>query len=203
MHRIWDLVSLLTARRLLTRKPSGSAIFLTFDDGPNPEHTPALLRVLAQHGVSATFFLEGRNVEKHPQIVAQLVAAGHVIGNHSYAHPSFPSQSLRRQLQEIATTDALLARFDGRKHHAFRPPHGRATLGTVLLCLLRGQRLVLWTHDSFDFRTGASEIVARFRELPLRAGDILLFHDDGPQSRIALEQLIPAWRTAGFEFGRL
>jgi peptidoglycan/xylan/chitin deacetylase (PgdA/CDA1 family) len=204
MNRIWNLVSLFTAQRLYVRRRSAArTIYLTFDDGPHPEHTPALLEVLARHDAKATFFMLGDRVAKHSQIVRNVVAAGHTLGNHSYSHPSFVDISLREQIGEIDRTEALLAQIDGQSGHAVRPPRGRPTLGTIAMCLLGRYPLALWTHDSLDFRSQPHEVVTRLMGLDTRAGDILLFHDDSHVAAQSLEKLLPHWRHAGLQFSAL
>jgi peptidoglycan/xylan/chitin deacetylase (PgdA/CDA1 family) len=132
-----------------------------------------------------------------------MVSAGHRLGNHSYSHGSFERLDWNRQAEEIERTDRLLESLDGSARHLFRPPYGKTTLRTIGLCLLRRQRIALWTHDSLDFRLEALDVVRRLRELPVRSGDILLFHDDGPAGINALEQLMPEWRSAGLRFAAL
>jgi peptidoglycan/xylan/chitin deacetylase (PgdA/CDA1 family) len=186
-----------------TRVPASNAVFLTFDDGPDPNHTPRILELLERHGVRATFFLQGDRVESHGNIVRDVVAGGHTLGNHSYSHPSFAKITLQRQAEEIDRTNGLLSSFDGWKRHVFRPPYGHLSAATLALCALRWQRVALWTHDSFDYRLDADAIVERFATLSVRAGDILLFHDDGAAGVAALDRLLPRWRGAGLEFAAI
>ena len=204
MHPIWYLVSGLTLWQVYTRVMTRSkSIYLTFDDGPDPEHTPRVLDLLAKHDAKATFFLRGDHAHGNAALARQLVDSGHALGNHSYSHPSFDQIPWRRQVEEIERTDRLLETFDGRKQHLFRPPYGKLSLRTMVLCLSRRQRIALWTHDSLDFRLGENAIVRRLQELQVRAGDILLFHDDGDAGIAALGQVLPLWRAAGFQFASL
>jgi peptidoglycan/xylan/chitin deacetylase (PgdA/CDA1 family) len=198
------IASAATAGRIVGRLPVRErALYLTFDDGPHPDETPRLLAVLAELGVKATFFLLGRAVEEHPEVVRGIVRAGHAIANHSMNHPWFDRLSARRQLEEIASADRVLESYDGKHRHPFRPPHGKVTLFALAACLLRLQRTVLWTHDSLDYRLPADAVVAHLRSRTMRNGDILLFHDDGAVARQALRQLVPAWKAAGFGFGTI
>lgn len=203
MHWIWTVASLLTARMLIVRRRSLRDIFLTFDDGPHPELTPKLLALLGEHGIRATFFLQGAHAAAHAHIVGDIVRAGHVIANHSYSHPSFNRTPLRVQIEEMDRTDALLAEHDGQRRHMFRPPHGRLGLTTIAICGLRRQRIVLWNRDSFDYRLSTEEVIARIETMPIAAGDVLLFHDDSRAGLGALEQLIPRWKASGLEFAPL
>lgn len=204
MHRIWGFLSLLTAGRVYVRRIARAGeIYLTFDDGPHPEYTPRLLELLARHNARATFFLQGERAARHAGIVRQIVAAGHVLGNHSYTHPSFPDISLRQQANEIDRTETLLSGFDGQKRHPFRPPRGRPTIGTIALCMLRRYPVALWTHDSLDYRLEGDAVVDLLTDTGIRSGDILLFHDDCGAGSTALETLLPKWRSAGLKFAAL
>jgi peptidoglycan/xylan/chitin deacetylase (PgdA/CDA1 family) len=203
MHWVWTAVSKATAGLLFTRARARSGIFLTFDDGPHPEHTPRLLKLLERHDVRATFFLIGSRVEQHGAVVRAIVAAGHAIGNHSYSHPSFPAIPMRTQREEMDRTELLLSKYDGRRRHLVRPPHGRLNLSTILLCFMRRRRIALWNRDSQDYRLSREEVVQRMSSLPVRGGDVLLFHDDGGAGIDALEKLLPQWREAGLRFSAL
>ena len=204
MHWIWTLASVVTMQNVFTRlKPRGSEIYITFDDGPHPDHTPRLLAMLAEHDAHATFFVIGNKADARADVLRAIVAAGHTLGNHSYSHPRFDESSLRLQREEIDRTDEVLARIDGQSRHVMRPPHGRATLGAILICLSRRQRLGLWTHDSLDYRLQAPEVVERLKSLDVRPGDVILFHDDKQDSLDALGQLLPYWKSRGMVFAAL
>jgi len=204
MHPIWAIVSLLSARGLFTRMPADDkTIYLTFDDGPDATHTLRVLDLLDAHHALATFFLQGRRVEKHRQIASEIVRRGHSLGNHSYSHASFTKIGVKQQYHEISRTDEILEQIDGRQRHLLRPPHGRLNPFTALVCATRRQRIALWTHDSLDHRLGADEVVEQLESLDMRSGDILLFHDDGAAGISALGRMLPVWREAGFVFSKL
>jgi peptidoglycan-N-acetylglucosamine deacetylase len=199
------LLRWLPKRLVLTARPrAGGSIYLSFDDGPDPQCTPRLLDLLAAHGAHASFFLQGDNAEKHPEIVQRMVAEGHLIGNHTYTHPYFDELSLSAQLDEIERTDRLLARFDGRAQHRFRPPRGALPLPLMWHFARAGRCVAYWSYDSFDYqRHPAPELAARLRRYPPRAGDIVLMHDDDATTLDALEMLLPEWRAAGFALDAL
>lgn len=180
------------------------ARYLSFDDGPHPVHTPQLLDLLAEHGAQASFFLVGASVEQHPAIVERIVAAGHLIGNHSWSHQHFGRRPLAEQLAEIERTDALLARFDGRARHRIRPPQGLLPLPLLASLAWRGRSVAYWSYDSLDYRKpSATELAERLRRAPPAAGDILLMHDDSALAHDALAVLLPEWRAAGQRFRAL
>lgn len=190
---------------VLTRMPRrDNALYLTFDDGPDPRYTSALLDLLSAHRVQATFFLIGRQAALHPQLVERVVAEGHQIGNHSYSHPRFRELSLARKIEEIEKTDQILARFDGVRHHAVRPPNGAFSLALTFHLARRGRRLAYWSYDSFDYqRRPAGDLIERMREKPPVAGDVVLMHDDSDCCIEMLKTLLPEWQAAGLGFAAL
>lgn len=191
----------LSGGAVRTRYPGADqALYLTFDDGPDPQHTPAVLELLRRHDAKAVFFLIGSNAERHPELARSIVEAGHHVGNHSMNHPWFNRIAAAAQRLEISAADRVLERFDGRALHPFRPPHGRATLGSVLEMRRRGQTMLLWSYDSLDYTLGSTELTERLRNAPLSGGDVLLFHDDGAAAVHALETMLPIWKRAGFHF---
>lgn len=204
MHWIWSVVAILTAYTVRThmsrREP---AIYLSFDDGPDPEHTPRVLDLLKQHEVKASFFLIGNMVQRHPDVVRRIVDEGHSIGNHSMTHPHLPGLSARDQLADIAAADGAMRAFNGRPRQLFRPPNGRATLTTIVSSVVCRRPLVLWNVDSKDYTLDGEQVIARLQKMNLRGGDILLFHDDGGTAIRALEALLPHWRQAGYSFAAL
>jgi peptidoglycan/xylan/chitin deacetylase (PgdA/CDA1 family) len=180
------------------------SIYLTFDDGPDPRHTPALLDLLLANDARASFFLIGREAERYPQLVERIVAEGHLLGNHSYNHPVFKGLSLAEQLTEIDRTDRILAAFDGIEHHGFRPPRGDFSLTLMLHFTRHRRRLIYWSYDSMDYQRGPpADLIKLLRTRPPHAGDVVLMHDDGDCSLLVLETLLPEWRAAGFDFPAL
>jgi peptidoglycan-N-acetylglucosamine deacetylase len=190
---------------VLTKEPGrDKKLYLTFDDGPNPLHTPVLLDLLRAHDAHASFFLIGREAERHPQLVERIVAEGHSLGNHSYSHPVFSGMPLSRQLAEIDQTDQLLASFDGIKRHRFRPPRGAFSFALMLHSAWHRRNLSYWSYDSLDYqRQPPDHLIKLLRERPPQAGDVMLMHDDSDCSTHILAALLPEWRTSGFTFSAL
>lgn len=199
------LLQWLPDRLVLTHGPrDGGARYLTFDDGPHPEHTPHLLDLLAAHGAHATFFVIGIHAERFPQVTKRIVAEGHALGNHSWSHPEFHKLGLDEQLAEIERGDRALQAFDGRERHRFRSPRGVLS-ARLLMALARQRRAAThWSRDSLDYRgLPAAEIAARLQRDPPAAGDIILMHDDSACAADALEILLPQWCAAGHTFAAL
>lgn len=192
------LLGLLPERLVLTRGPrEPGALYLSFDDGPHPEHTPRLLDLLAAHDAQASFFLVGRCIERHPALVERIVAAGHALGNHSYSHPQFHRLGLRQQLDEVERNDRLLAQFDGGPHR-FRPPRGVVSLPLLLAFARRGRGMAYWSYDSLDYQARpAADLAERMRRQPPVDGDVVLMHDDSDCAVQVLASLLPTWRDEG------
>ncbi|MCH2090470.1 MAG: polysaccharide deacetylase family protein [Pseudoxanthomonas sp.] len=191
---------------LMTSGPTDAArnLYLTFDDGPHPDHTPALLDLLAEHGAKASFFLVGREVERHDALARRIASEGHTLGNHSYSHPRFEALTLDEQLEEVERTQRLLTGIDGRSRHAFRPPRGVLT-GAMLASLVRRRhRIDYWSYDSLDYsRRPVPELLETIQRHPPRGGDIILMHDDSEHSLTLLRALIPEWIAQGFSLRAL
>jgi peptidoglycan/xylan/chitin deacetylase (PgdA/CDA1 family) len=209
--RVWRqfvqaaLTATLPRRWLLARGPHRSgSVCLTFDDGPDPQHTPGLLDALKDHGVVATFFVVGRRVEEHPELVLRMVAEGHVVGGHSFSHSKPGQTSARQLLDEVRRTRDLLAPLIGGDTNLFRPPHGKLTAAKLLGLLSHGQTIVLWNADPKDFaRRSTDELVAWFRARPPRAGDIILMHDNHQHAAGALPELAASARERGLTFSTI
>lgn len=146
-------------------------VFITFDDGPIPEVTPAVLDILDEFNAKATFFCVGNNAEKHPELVKQLLGSGHAIGNHSWAHENGWKTGQFSYLRSVMKTDELL------KTTLFRPPYGRITKQQVD-ALKKKFTLVMWDVLSGDFDPNISPAQC-LRNLTenTRPGSIIVFHD--------------------------
>jgi peptidoglycan/xylan/chitin deacetylase (PgdA/CDA1 family) len=158
-------------------------VALTFDDGPDPAHTPRLLDILAAHGARATFFMIGLRAHHHPDLVARVARDGHAIGNHSWDHPSFPLISRRERRRQILDCARAIAPFGER---LFRPPYGHQDAASWSAARRAGHRVVAWSIVAGDWeqRDGRSMADAVIGEI--RPGSVVLFHDgifDAPDAR--------------------
>jgi peptidoglycan-N-acetylglucosamine deacetylase len=177
-------------------------IALTFDDGPDPARTPALLDALAELDVKATFFVVGRGVDAHPDVCRRIVAAGHEIGNHTYHHPYLPLAGSARVEQELVATDRAIAAATGFVPTLARPPWGARRPSTVRTFARLAKRLVLWDVNTFDWRGGSAEEITDRVLARARPGSIVLMHDaraGGEVTIAAVRLLVPALRARGFE----
>ena len=151
-----------------------AAIALTFDDGPDPASTPAVLEALARHGMKATFFMVGARAARHPELVARVADAGHEIGNHSWDHPSLPTLGVRAVARQLGRTRAVLAPRGGT---LMRPPYGHQSLGSHLVARGLGYRVVIWNVVATDWLADdAATLAGRVLERAA-PGAIVLLHD--------------------------
>jgi peptidoglycan/xylan/chitin deacetylase (PgdA/CDA1 family) len=161
-------------------RPAGAEVWLTIDDGPDPDDTPRLLELLDRHRARASFFLIGARADRHPELVAEILRRGHEVGHHTYRHPvaDFWCASPRRVADELDRGLEALRRA-GAQPRRFRPPVGIKSLFLARALARRGLVCVAWnvrTGDSFgrDPRRIAARALRR-----VRPGDIILAHE-GP-----------------------
>jgi peptidoglycan/xylan/chitin deacetylase (PgdA/CDA1 family) len=180
---------------------SGAGQFsLTFDDGPHPVHTPALLDWLKKHHIRATFFVLGENAERHPHLVKRMVAEGHAVANHSWSHPNLRFMSSTRMLQQVRRTHDLIQKLTGRAPTAFRPPYGSLSASQRALIEKEfGYQVVLWTVDTLDWKHRNSSGVTDILRTQVKDRSIVLAHDIHGRILPALVQLLPQWRRAGLQ----
>ena len=188
-----------------------SEIALTYDDGPNPSATPHLLEVLARNEVRATFFLIGEFVRKHPAMVREIAAAGHVIGNHTMTHPWLSYQSAARVRSEMAEANAAIEDVIGEKITLFRPPHGARRPIVFDIARELGLVTVNWNIITHDWRVQpAASIVDKVRNgirrnQAHRRGSNVVLHDGGMDqprmpSVMATETIIADAKAARMRF---
>lgn len=159
--------------------PEARCVYLTFDDGPDPQWTPRILDILAEAAVPATFFLVGRLAVRYPALVRRLAAEGHEAGNHTWSHRHPWTVLASTARKEVHHGAAAIADLIGRAPKFFRPPHGRLRRCMVEAAERGGQTLVLWNRSAVDWGPlGAARAIAA-RLGAVQAGDIVLMHDGG------------------------
>jgi peptidoglycan/xylan/chitin deacetylase (PgdA/CDA1 family) len=189
-------------------------VALTFDDGPDPRSTPAVLDVLAEHGAVATFFLVGRRAAQHPGIVSRILQEGHAVASHSWSHPDPAGQRFAPLLREYRRGRQAVEAAAGVPVRLFRPPMGDVGPPSATAAVLAGVRSWLWTRDPRDWVPGCTTGEILDAVSVLHPGDVVLLHDgcELPLSEAALDRsatlaavpvLIRRARAAGLDLVRL
>lgn len=175
---------------------------LTFDDGPNPNTTPAILDTLRKHDLKAIFFVVGTNVRKYPEIVRRMRDEGHVIGNHTAHHANLAHAGTEKALEEIRALNTLVHQIAGVRPRVFRPPYGGLNQGVLQAVRQEGMDVMLWSVDPYDWRNRSvirtCENVKRQLHLGSGGrGGVVLMHDTLPSTVAALEPLLVAFADNG------
>lgn len=178
------------------------SVVLSFDDGPDPAATPAILTVLRARQVPATFFLIGERIEHDPLPAARIVAEGHQVGNHSYSHPRMVLEHPHPYAREIDRTDRLIRSLGYGGRIDFRPPYGQKLVVLPWLLARRHKLSVLWDVDSRDWIDQDPDSIARRVVRQVRPGSIVLLNDL-PHTARALPQIIDGLRRHGYSFRSL
>jgi len=195
-----------------------TVIHLTFDDGPHETFTPAVLDVLDRHDAKATFFQEGRYVERYPELTERAIREGHAVGNHTWSHPNLtdlPAASIR---EELASTSDVIARVGTKRPTLFRPPYGKPFIQNpdgAKAHEIRaeaadlGMTTHIWDIWTFDYdkpgRTAiAKSVVDAPDVLAGKSGLRVLLHDgecaDEVENLAALEVILKMLTAGGFVF---
>jgi len=181
---------------------------LTYDDGPNDPHTLRLLELLAKHKVRATFFVIGRFVAQRPDIVRELVRAGHEVGNHTFSHPNLIFVSSERTHKEIADCQQALLEATGESPRLFRPPFGGRRPGTLQIARRLGLEPVMWNVTGYDWNAPSADRIVAKVSRQIRGGNVILLHDGSyvrmganrAQTVVATDQIIARCKSQGCEF---
>jgi peptidoglycan/xylan/chitin deacetylase (PgdA/CDA1 family) len=190
---LWPRSTLLGPN--MTRLPAQAAargeIALTFDDGPNPEVTPALLDLLDRFEARASFFCIGEQVRKHPALAREIVARGHSLENHTQRHPHHFSLLGPRAIErEIVDAQHTLADIAGRMPRFFRAVAGLRNVFLEPVLARHDLTLATWSHRAFDTRRGGADAALARLARQRSAGDILLLHDGHPATTPSGQPLV-------------
>jgi len=180
-------------------------VALTFDDGPDPAATSALLDLLRAENISAAFFCIGQRVSAHPQIAARITAEGHLIGNHTYNHFWWTAMMFRPGLtREISLTQEAIRKATGSAPLHMRPPVGMTNPHYPAVLRRMGLEMIGWDVRSMDTRWDAREVIGHVLT-QARDGSIILLHDGNTAPEPLLEivrAVIDGLRKRGFSFER-
>ena len=173
-------------------------IWLTFDDGPHQESTPFILNVLKEEQVKATFFLVGEQMEKHPELLNQIISEGHIVANHSYSHKNGWLSNNSTYFNDIEKCQKLIT-----ENKLFRPPYGKIS-PLQISHLKKNYKIILWDVLSWDF--SLYNTPKKVKESVLKntvSGSIILFHNNKKSFKNLqpiLNETIQELKQKGFSF---
>ena len=173
-------------------------IWLTFDDGPHQESTPFILNVLKEEQVKATFFLVGEQMEKHPELLNQIISEGHIVANHSYSHKNGWLSNNSTYFNDIEKCQKLIP-----ENKLFRPPYGKIS-PLQISHLKKNYKIILWDVLSWDF--SLYNTPKKVKESVLKntvSGSIIVFHNNKKSFKNLqpiLNETIQELKQKGFSF---
>ena len=176
------------------------SIYLTFDDGPNPEVTPWVLDLLNEFQIKATFFLVGKNVKDYPELLNRIISEGHQIGNHTMNHECGTKTRINSYISSVSQAEIHI------QSDLFRPPYGKITRNQFKKLLYGGKKIVFWSWLSYDFDKNISpkKIIQKAKDI--KGGDILVFHDSEkgfPNLKNSIIEIIEQLKSRGLKFKTL
>jgi peptidoglycan/xylan/chitin deacetylase (PgdA/CDA1 family) len=186
-------------------------VALTFDDGPNPDATPAILDALGERGVKGSFFILGRHAERWPALVRRVAEEGHTVCNHGYHHRKLHFKSPRYVRNDLELGTRAIVDACGVRPSFFRAPHGFRSPWVTAIAASLGQRTVGWSRGVWDSARPGVEVIAERTVRAAKPGAILLLHDgdgydplgDRIQTARAVPLIVDRIRDTGFGFASL
>lgn len=192
---------------LILRGPvDRKAIALTFDDGPDDQWTPQILRVLRENHVRVTFMCVGERIQQTPNQFRQLIQQGHIIGNHSFDHPNFTKITLTEAKTQIERTNDLIENIADIQPRFFRPPYGALNEEVIREVIELDMKILLWDVDSLDWSGITAEQTESNVLAHAQPGSIILMHCAGGRGENlsntvqALPKTIQTLRSEGYTF---
>ncbi|MHC5363109.1 polysaccharide deacetylase family protein [Myroides sp. LJL110] len=157
---------------------SKKTIYLTFDDGPIPQVTPWVLKILKDFQVKATFFCIGDNVKKHPDIFKQIIAQGHTVGNHTFNHLNGWETDLKTYLNNLEKCQEILEKDLSSTTKLFRPPYGKITREQIKIIQKQGYQIIMWSNLTQDYNLNLTPKACLKKSIKqIKQGNIIVFHD--------------------------
>jgi peptidoglycan/xylan/chitin deacetylase (PgdA/CDA1 family) len=195
IYRPFRVSGWLFPEALFRIKTREKLICLTFDDGPHPISTPAILNILDEHKVRAMFFCKGENAERYPDLIQQIISSGHLTGNHSYSHPDGWQTGLKKYIADVERA----SKYIHGKY--FRPPYGRLRICQYLK-LKPIYKIIFWDIMPYDFdKSFSSEDSLNVMLRLIRPGSVIALHDsESSSSSFFLDKFIKEALALGYRF---
>jgi peptidoglycan/xylan/chitin deacetylase (PgdA/CDA1 family) len=173
------------------RKTKKNWVAITFDDGPNPEFTPKVLKLLQLYNAKASFFCVGQQLWDHADVVKDIIGQGHTIGNHTYTHSnSFGFFGAKKVMAELLRTNAAIKKITGLETKFYRPAFGVTNPNINKAVKKLGLQTIGWSIRSLDTTKRSKKAILNRISGKLNQGDIILLHDNSEKTVEVLEQLL-------------
>ncbi len=183
------------------KKTDAKQVMLTFDDGPHPVHTPAVLDILKKYEVKAAFFVIGKNIAGNEDILKRMLAEGHTIGNHSFSHGNtFPLLRPQKMADDLMQCERAAEKIIGQRTTWFRPPFGVTNPYVARAIKMRNYRVAGWSIRSLDTLFNDKNKPVRRVVKRLKPGAIILLHDNRPNAPYITEQILLQAKEKGYDF---
>lgn len=173
---------------------------LTFDDGPHPQYTDRLLAILKEEKVPATFFVVGKQVERHPELVQHIFEQGHELANHTYSHPDLRRLSPQAVEEELEKTDDLVASITDQHMRFFRPPGGDYNRQVEAAAGDLGYSMALWSVLPGDYLRPSPRVILERVLKGTRDNGVILLHSGVENTLTALPEIIRDLKAQGYQF---
>ncbi len=194
-----DVVAVKKVLPVYSVERDDRVISVTFDASWGGDKTLAILDLLDEYDAKATFFLVGIWVDKYPELVKEISARGHEIGNHSDSHPHMTQISESKMRQELDGCSDKIESLTGARPTLFRPPYGDYNNKVVTISRDEGYECVQWSIDSLDWKNRGVEDLVKRATTNVQPGDIILFHNDSEYIVEALPRILAYYKEQGFQ----
>ena len=197
------LASPTTNLEKVRTKPQPGAVALTFDDGPSPKYTKAILNILDRYHIKATFFVMGMFAKRYPELIKEIQARGNVIANHSMTHPFLTRMNNKKLYYEVVETNRIVKDIVGYAPVCLRPPFGLTNQRIKDFVHSQQMRLIMWDLNSFDYKKQPVSQLINWVLAKTKPGDDVLLHDGSGnsfQTVKALPAIIEGLKKRGITF---
>jgi peptidoglycan/xylan/chitin deacetylase (PgdA/CDA1 family) len=206
-------IKIILRKAFLTGIKKNKSVYLTFDDGPNPDSTPRILNLLKKYNVKATFFVTGKNIEIFPGLVSEIIAGGHSVGCHGYSHfhpwKIDPVNSILDFVKFNNSLKNIKSAKDIRK--LYRPPYGKFNLPSLLYIIFTKKKTIFWDIDPEDYKNPSPDSISGYVIKRMGLGNVILLHDGrGSKNKTAadvtvkaVELILKASQKNGMQFSRI
>jgi peptidoglycan/xylan/chitin deacetylase (PgdA/CDA1 family) len=178
-------------------------VLFTFDDGPIPEITPLILKILSEHNIKAAFFCVGENISRYPELYKSIVTEGHIVGNHTFNHRPVSGLSRTEVIEQLEKFNNLIKQEYSHDVLYFRTPHGKFKLSTPSILREMNMKCVMWSLLTYDYKNDLSVVKYSVRKY-LKRNSIIVLHDSLKSKDIIAESIkyiIEEVTRKGFQIG--